>query len=162
VSTANQILTARIAAAESGHEYSDIADRDDQVIVDYAKQGTKPPSDAHLRKVREPQADEVITDGRVPSPAERQHRHDMTGIPNAVRRDRVPLDAELARQQFGAEDDASDMMSWDEVQSRNARQSDSRMVSFHIPAPGSPSAGAQPLLRMNHLGQSVPRSRRWG
>jgi hypothetical protein len=55
--------------------------------------------------------EDIISDGRVPHPAERQHRPSLSGIPNSIRRDRAKLDAELRRQEIGAEDEVSDMMS---------------------------------------------------
>lgn len=152
-------------AAESGHECSDVAERaEDQVIVDYTKGPTRPPQFPGRvvpPKDAAPKTGAVFARPRAESgraAAQAQSRR----YPERHPKDRVRLDAELARRNFGAEDDASEVMSWDELQSRNARQNDSRMVSFHVPAPGSPAAGAQPERRVNAIGQSIPRSRRWG
>jgi hypothetical protein len=150
---------ARREAAKSAPSYdsSSTAVGLDMLACDYTIPGSasKPPSfDVHPKTPR-PVCQEIITDGRVRSPAERQHRPSLEGIPNAIRRDRVRLEATLARQQIGADEGDSDMASWDELQARNTRQND--RVSFHVPA--LPPAGTRPA-RMKHLGQSVPRSGR--
>jgi hypothetical protein len=109
----------------------------DMLERDYTIPGSaaKPPSfDVHPKQPRTVRRDEdVITDGRTPSPAERwaaQHQRSLDGIPNSIRRDRVRLEQVLAAQQSGGEDGDPEMTSWDELQGRNARQADDRMVSF--------------------------------
>jgi hypothetical protein len=133
----------------------------DMIARDYTIPGSasKPPSfDVHPKQPK-PTRPDVITDGRVPSPVERQHRPSLDGIPNAIRRDRVRLEAALARQNSGADYDASEMTSWDELQARNARKDDGRTVLFDKSAFSPP--GPRPLRQVNAIGQSIPRARRW-
>lgn len=124
---------------------------------------SKPPSFSGVPK--KPKAtkpvQDVITDGRVPSPAERERRYDLRGIPASVRHDRVRPEAALARQQIGADEDASELASWKDIRARNARQDDGRTMSFHVPA--FPPTGGLPAPRVDRLGRSIPRSTtRWG
>lgn len=103
--------------------------------------------------------DELITDGRTPSPQERWsrlHRRDLDGsIPNLLRRDRVKLDAVLAVQNPVAAEQP-DMETWHELEAGNARRT--RGADFSKPTfDRSPNSGP----RTNALGQSVRRARRW-
>lgn len=128
----------------------------DMIARDYTILGaaSKPPSfDVHPKQPK-PARQEVITDGRVPSPAERQHRPSLEGIPNAIRRDRVRLEAEWRRQQIG---DDSEMASWDDLQARKTRHNDGRTVVFDRP-PVQP-INARSMRQVNGLGQSIPRAR---
>lgn len=151
---------ARLAAQESSASYDVSSTEMGLELVDYTVPGSasKVPSFSGVPPKAKPvPAQQVITDGRVPSPAERQYRPSLTGIPNSIRRDRVKLNAELARQKIGEEEDASDVTSWDELQSRNARQNDGRTVVFDRPA--LPPPGARPVRQVDYLGRSIPRAR---
>lgn len=53
----------------------------------------------------------------------------------------------------GADYDASEVTSWDELHPRNARQDGGRTVVFDKSA--FPPSGSQPLRRVNALGQST-------
>jgi hypothetical protein len=130
------------------------------LVVDYTKGAIRPPQfPGRIVPPKPVRVQDVITDGRVPSPAEREPRYDLTGIPASVRQDRVRLEVALARQQTSADEDASDMTSWEALQARNTRHNDGRTVSFHVPA--FPPPGPRPVRRVNALGQSIPRSRGW-
>jgi hypothetical protein len=142
-------------AAESGREYSDTPERENQAVIDYTRGATRPPQfPGRIVPPKPVHNEEVVTDGRVPSPRERERRYDLTGISNETRRDRVRLEVALARQQTGADEDASEMASWEDLQARNTRHNDGRTVSFHVPA--FPPIDTRPA-RVNALGQSIPR-----
>lgn len=161
-------------AAESGSGWDAISDTPlaEQMVVDYTAPGAaaNPPSFTIHRPIKqreEPKADpEVISDGRVLSPAERQPKWDLSAVPNSIRRDRVALENYMRSrrsggQGLGPDDDAeeADMVAWYDIQARNASYRNDRVVSFHVPPAGSPALGARSQPRVNSLGQSIPRTR---
>jgi hypothetical protein len=109
-------------AAESGADQWNMSE---EPVIDYMVMGaaSKPPSfDGVPRQPKKTSTQEVIGDGHVPSPAERQHRPSLDGIPNYIRRDRARLDQELDQelaQQIRAEE--NELASWDQLQAAGER-----------------------------------------
>jgi hypothetical protein len=118
---------------------------------------SKPPSfDVHPKSAKARQAEPTeISDGRVPSPAERwasQHKRDLTGIHPDIRKDHSRLQAVLAQQALAAEGE-SELTSWDELQQRDTAWTDDRRVDFS----GRPSM--EPSTGYDDLGRPFPRTR---
>ena len=103
-------------AAEAGLDYDGHAD-DAQDVIDYSGDMARPPSfDPGRQPVRRvAQEREVLPDGRVPSPAERQRQNqlDYSALPNSVRRDRALAHRLAAQQQSRAVNDEGAPLSWD-------------------------------------------------
>lgn len=163
------------AAARAGEMPATTPVPASEVVIDLTLPGaaSKPPVfDTGPSQRRSAQTTEIVdyTHGGHAAPVH-EYRPDLRGVPGAARRDRV-LAEQLARQSTGGNSGAVDgqgnplfeqmneTSSWDYLQHRDAQLAGT--VSFHVPVPGSPAPGRPQQPRVNHLGQSVPRTRRWG
>jgi hypothetical protein len=128
----------------------------DMIARDFTIPGSasKPPSFSGVpEKPKAARLDpDVVHDPRVPHPNDREQKHSMDGMPNAIRRDRVRLELEWRRQQMAEENET---VSWDEL--KNAPQADGHTVEFNRPA--SVPQNTRPRRMVNALGQSIPRAR---
>jgi hypothetical protein len=136
-------------AADAGHAYDSRAEADERVVdLTGPWAAAKPPTFPGIKEQPAPLEAEpaVISDGRVASPQARweaEHARSVAGIPNDIRRDRVRLDSVLKGQNLGGGDDLPEMTTWDDLQQNIAARADDRVVSFHVPAPGSPAITGQ-------------------
>jgi hypothetical protein len=149
----------REARAGESAEY----DTNDEQVIDYTRPGaaSRPPSfDVHPKPAREAPREHVITDGRVPSPAQREQARqlDYSQVPNWVRRDREAA-ARMAKQQMAERDRAgqSGPVTWDSSLQdiKDAMENQSHVVDFSMPPDTSMPVG------LDYLGRPYPRPRRW-
>ena len=146
----------RQAAQEARARDNAVEDEVDQEVVDYCAPGaaSRPPSFSGVPAKPKPvRTQEVLGDGRVPHPADRGHRYDLTGLSGSARQNRYNVEREMVRQIRG-EDDDSDMMNWNDLQAVNMRFNDNRKVTFPAPSMATPA--------YDHLGRPFGRARRWG
>jgi len=100
---------------------------DDAPVIDYTKGGTKPPSFSGITQAPKQQPEPVVDYMKGdPAPGGRRLQLDYSGVPNWIRRDRVRADR--MAQEAAAEDEPSEMSSWDALQARGQRQANT--VSF--------------------------------
>jgi hypothetical protein len=128
----------------------------DERIVDYTIPGaaSKPPSfDLHPKQVRrEPEAVVDYTRGGH-RPGEAPQKLDLSRIPASIRRDLVRAQ-QMAAAQMRRE--ASEVIDWNDLQAAQHQADSGHVVDLvHLPPP-------PPQSRYDHLGRSIPRSRRWG
>ena len=94
------------------------------VLVDYTRPGaaSRPPDFSGIGKT--PTRADELTDGSAPHPIDRVYQPDLSRLPNSKRRNRYEVEREWVREMIAAEaaeDEPSEMSSWEAVRARGER-----------------------------------------
>lgn len=141
-------------AAESGQGTAAYDTLLGQRVIDYTQAASRPPQYSGIATQPEaPRVEPELTDGRVPSPAERwaaTTSRDLTGVPASIRKDRARLDSVLAHQNLGLDDELPELTSWENLTAA-AERHDGKVT---FPAPN-----LDPPSRYDSLGRPTRRQR---